>query len=392
MDREDAKQNMEINLTPDHGNDFDVFYQFMDYMDDETKQGELFTVNQDYLNGDEKQKVKKQFQVAQQNESPMWQDVISFDNDWLEKQGVYNSVNHTIDETKMRSIVRETMQTMLEAEKMQQSAIWTASLHYNTDNIHVHIATVEPHPTRDVMNVFDKETNTWREEYRAKRKPKTLDKMKSKVANCILDRANERNKIDELLRGTISYKKDNRISLASFRKTNQLFTEARQRLPEDRKQWRYGYESINEARPYIDEMTNIYLEQFHAEEMEELVTSLDEEIEVMKEMYGEESNYQTYKETKLDDLKKRMGNAILTEMRNVDKEDRASLFRQKNAARQLQARDKSNQGKLLQCYYGSKNNHLHVSVIRLKQAMRKTFHDYKFERHMDEFDQMMEKD
>src|SRR5690625_6821575 len=112
--------------------------------------------------------------------------------------------------------------------------------------------------------------------------------MQSKVANCILNRANERNKIDELLRGTVRYKKDNHISLASFRKTNQLFTEARHRLPEDRKQWRYGYESINEARPYIDEITNIYLEQFHAEEMEELVTSLDEEVNVMKEMRSEE--------------------------------------------------------------------------------------------------------
>src|SRR5699024_12711466 len=103
--------------------------------------------------------------------SSMCEGVFSFDNDWLERQGVYNSESHTVDETKMRSSVRETMQTMLAAERMQQSAIWTASLHYNTDNIHVHIATVEPHPTRDVMNVFDKETNTWREEYRAKRKP-----------------------------------------------------------------------------------------------------------------------------------------------------------------------------------------------------------------------------
>lgn len=392
MDREDAKKNVEINHESDHGNDFDVFYQFMDYMDDDLKQGELFTAKQDYLNDNEKQKMKKQFQIAQQNESPMWQDVISFDNEWLEKQGVYNSENHTVDETKMRSIVRETMQTMLAAEMMQQSAVWTASLHYNTDNIHVHIATVEPHPTRDVMNVFDKETNTWREEYRAKRKPKTLDKMKSKVANCILDRANERNKIDELLRGTVRYKKDNHISLASFRKTNQLFTEARRRLPENRKQWRYGYESINEARPYIDEITNIYLEQFHAEEMKELVTSLDDEVKVMKEMYGEESNYHTYKETKMDDLKKRMGNAILTEMRSVDKEERTSLFRQKIAARQLHATEKGNQGTLFQRYHGNGSNHLHVSVIRLKQAMRKTFHDYKFERHMDEFDQMMEKD
>ena len=149
---------------------------------------------------------------------------------------------------------------------------------------------------------------------------------------------------------------------------------------------------INEARPYIDEITNIYLEQFHAEEMEELMTSLDEEVNVMKEMYGEESNYHTYKETKMDDLKKRMGNAILTEIRSVDKEERTSLFRQKNAARQLHALDKSNKENLFQGSHGSGNKHLHVSVIRLKQAMRKTFHDYKFERHRDEFDQMMEKD
>jgi len=45
--------------------------------------------------------------------------------------------------------------------------------------------------------------------------------------------------------------------------------------------------------PCINEITNIYLEQFHAEEMKELVTSLDDEVKVMKKMYGEESNYQT---------------------------------------------------------------------------------------------------
>src|SRR5699024_9306432 len=184
--------------------------------------------------------------------------------------------------------------------------------------------------------------------------------------------------------------KDNQISLASFRKTNKLFTEAIKRLPEDRKQWRYGYESINEARPYIDEITNIYLEQFHAEEMEELVTSLDEAVNVMKEMYGEERNYHTYKETKMDDLKKRMGNAILTEMRSVDKEERTSIFRGKIAARQLYATEKGNQGTLFQRYHGNGSNHLHVSVIRLKQAMRKTVHDYKSEKHMDANEQKKE--
>src|SRR5690625_2153917 len=126
--------------------------------------------------------------------------------------------------------------------------------------------------------------------------------------------------------------------------------------------------------------------------MEKLFKSLQNKVKVMKEMYGEKSNYRTYKKTKKDNLKKRMGNAILTEMRNVYKEERTSLFRQKIAARQLYATKKGNQGTFFQRYRGNGSNHLHVSVIRLKQAMRKTFHDYKFERHMDEFDQMMEGD
>jgi|SRR5690625_816620 len=392
MDREDAKQHMKIDASFDKENDFDVFYNFMDYMDDDEKQGELFTSSKDKLDDKEKQTVKEQFQLAQQNESPMWQDVISFENEWLAKQGLYNSATHTVDEIKMRSVVRETMNAMLQAEGMQQSAIWTASLHYNTDNIHVHVATVESHPTRERMNVLDKNSNTWHEEYRAKRKPKTLDKMKSKVANFILDRAHERNKIDELLRGTIRYKKENNISLSSFRKTETLFKEAMSCLPDDRKQWRYGYQSINEARPFIDEITEIYLDQFHPEELHALKTRLDEEVDVMQEMYGEGSDYQRYKETKLDDLKKRLGNTILTEMRAVDKEERTSLFRQKIAARQLHALEKDNQRTLFQRYNGRGNQRLHVSVFRLKQAMKKTFHDYKFERHMDEFDQMMEKE
>src|SRR5699024_10845001 len=117
MDREDGKRNVHISHASDHESDFDMFYQFRDYIDDDTKEGELCTAHQDYLNDTEKQKVKKQFQVAQQNESPMWQDVISFDNDWLENQGVYNLENHTVDEPRLRSTVRETMQTMLAAER-----------------------------------------------------------------------------------------------------------------------------------------------------------------------------------------------------------------------------------------------------------------------------------
>src|SRR5699024_7936280 len=309
--------------------DFFVFHNFMDYMDDEAKQGDLFTKDNDQLNPNDKKTLKQQFQKAQQNESPMWQDVISFDNEWLAGQGLYNSTTHSVDEARMRKIVRETMDTVFKSEGMEKSAVWTASLHYNTDNIHVHIASTETYPTRETMDVFDKETQTWQEEYRAKRKPKTLDKMKSKVANMILDRTHERGKIDDLVCGTVHHKKENGVSLSAYRQTKALFQEAMNHLPSDKRQWQYGYQSINYARPYIDDITTIYLQQFHADDMEQLHQPLDDEVNVMKEMYGEGSDYETYKQTTLGDLKKRMGNAVLSEMRNYTKAQNNLSFQPK---------------------------------------------------------------
>jgi len=384
IDREDAKTHVNVHASSKE-DDFHVFYHFMDYMDDSAKQGALFTKSQDNLNDDNKKLIKQQFQLAQQNESPMWQDVISFDNEWLAKQGLYHPTTHTVDETNMRKVVRETMATVLKSEGMKNSAVWTASLHYNTDNIHVHIASTEPYPTRDKMDVFDKETQTWKEEYRAKRKPKTLDKMKSKVANMILDREHERNKIDDLVRGTVHHKKENGVSLSTYRKTNELFQEAMKHLPSDKKQWQYGYHSINDARPYIDEITNVYLQQFHGDDMEQLHQQLDDEVNVMKEMYGEGSDYETYKQTKLDDLKKRMGNAVLSEMRDYAKAQNNLSFQPKRINGWQSFNQQHSFTDRHQTVYT-----FNASMMKLSKAMRRTFHDYQKDRNMQEFDRMMD--
>src|SRR5699024_440414 len=124
--------------------------------------GELFTNEDDFLTEDKKKEMKKYFQLAQKNKSPMWQDVISFDNDWLEKQGLYHSETNEVDEMKLKNVVRESMTALLKSEYMNDTAKWTASIHYNTDNIHVHIATVEPIPTREKIKYYDKETKEWK--------------------------------------------------------------------------------------------------------------------------------------------------------------------------------------------------------------------------------------
>src|SRR5690625_4854033 len=384
IDREDAKvkRNIDVERDSNNANDFHLFHSFMDYMDDNEKEGELFSNEYDTLNNEEKKEMKRNFTLAQKNGSPMWQDVISFDNEWLSEQRLYDPETKKLDEDKVKNVVRESMSTLLKDENMQESGLWTASIHYNTDNIHVHIATVEPFPTREKKRFYDKENEEWKEQYRAKRKQGSLDKMKSKVANKIMDRSQDYNKIDELIRGTVHYKKNREISLLKNKRMEKLFFKSLSLLPDDLRQWKYGYQSINQTKPYIDEMVDIYLDTYHKDEMKELDNLLDKQVDISKRLYGEDSKHEQYKQTKLDDLKKRMGNAVLTEMREYVKESRGNYKQPRNI--DSSSRSNINFGK------APNNIGLHYSMIRLTNSLRKTFHDYRKDRNIDEYDRMME--
>ncbi len=301
VDREEAKGKGEVHLS--------VFNLYNDYMDDPDKTSALFTQQSDHLSMEGKSGIKSLFRQAQENNSVMWQDVITFDNEWLRQQGVYDDQSHTLDENRLKQVTRKSMQTMLKKEGLQESAIWSAAIHYNTDNIHIHVATVEPNPTRE----------------RGKRKPKTLDAMKSEVVNGLLDRDQERNQINFLIRDHMVHSKKEMSSLEwQNREFKPLFLEVYHQLPNDKRQWQYGYQTLNPIRGKIDDLTTSYLNKFHKEDMKHLHQKLDQEVEVLKRAYGDgekdKKRYQHYKQNKLDDLYKRMGNAFLQEMKSYDRQ------------------------------------------------------------------------
>ncbi|QNK89103.1 hypothetical protein H7992_05100 [Sporosarcina sp. resist] len=387
IDRDDAKVKQEIVVSRDANatEDFSIFHSYLDYMGDDEKQGALFTRDKNQLNEEGKNEIKKKFEVAKKNGSPMWQDVISFDNAWLEKNGLYIFETRQLDETKLKDIVREAVEEMLKAERMDKSAVWTAAIHYNTDNIHVHIATVEPYPSREKKKVLNKETGQWEEQVRAKRKQGSLDKMKSKVANLIMDRTEERNQTTNLIRGSVAHKKNKGVDLSSYRKTRRLFRKAIDNLPDDRRQWQYGYQSFNEARPHIDQIVEVYLETYYKKEMKELYLLLDDEVQVMKELYGEGSNYKNYQQTKLDDLKKRMGNAVLVEMKVYKKKEDASLFQQSKQGINRNGYSATNrQSRKMQ------NGEVNSALQNLNYRLRKTYHDFQKDKNLEEFDRMLD--
>ena len=140
LDREEAQRNHAIQ----------TFNLFNDYMGNPEKSTGLFTNEKDNLTHSEKRELKDVFQTAQDNESVMWQTVISFDNRWLEQNGIYDSQKQILDEQKLKEVTRLAVNRLLKSEGLEH-AVWSAGIHYNTDNLHVHIATVEPYPMREKM-------------------------------------------------------------------------------------------------------------------------------------------------------------------------------------------------------------------------------------------------
>ncbi|MEK4867906.1 MobP2 family relaxase [Bacillus sp. FSL E2-8895] len=303
VDREEAKS--EVKLNPK------MFETYQDYMGNSEKTSALFTEQANRLTESEKKSLKEMFKTAHENGSIMWQDVISFHNPWLEKQGIYDEKTKTLDEKKLMDVTRLAMKEMQKREGLDKSSIWSAAIHFNTDNIHIHVATVEPFPTRE----------------RGKRKPKTLDAMKGKVVNNLLDRKQEQKQINDLIRNNmVERKKEDSVFDWRNQHLKPLFLQIYKQLPSDKRQWQYSYNTIQPLKPEIDKLSSRYIQHHHKKDYDQFLQKLDKEVQVFKEAYGEgkydKKQYENYKTNKINDLYKRMGNAFLQEMKAYDKEQK----------------------------------------------------------------------
>ncbi len=199
--------------------------------------------------------------------------------------------------------VRNAMVEMIGREKFD-SLVWSASMHFNTDNIHVHVASVELNPTR---YIFDDGFMHY----------KTLYKMKSKFSNTLIDRSKEHKEINDIIRDNIINGKKE-ISFHKDIEMKRLVTEIIKKLPEDKRQWQYGYNSLYEVKSLLDELTKYYIENYKKDDFAKLNEVLEREEEYFKEVYGEGEKYfyKNYKKNKIDELYYRMGNELLREIKN----------------------------------------------------------------------------
>lgn len=313
IDREEAVRNRAFK-------DFTCFDEYVgDYMDNHEKTYGLFTDRRNFLGDNEKSELKDLFSTAQKNGSLMWQTVISFDNTFLMENGLYDLATADIDEAKLREYTRKTMSTLLAKENLTD-AVWAASVHKNTDNIHVHIATVQPEPSWVIGRSRCREAENGKLYQRGKFKQGSIDAAKSTFANCIARDRVDNQKINSILRDRLLMNVRSFSLINQDEELRQEFLNLSELLPDDLRLLKYGNNAMKEYREAIDHLSMGLIEKYFSEEYKELKKTLQEADEAYISIYGE--GKRKFSDGHLEDLKKRMGNAVLQQAVDYKKEQR----------------------------------------------------------------------
>ncbi len=317
MDREEAVRNAHI----------DEYNIYQDYMGNPYKTTGLFTQDKSKLSEKEKQELKDNFSMAQDNKSLMWQTVISFDNEWLRKQGLWNGYLSAQNEQKLQGIIRKSVNEMLEKENLQ-NAVWSAAFHLNTDNLHVHIAIVEPVPMREkkaypVYKTYKKNGKVEqvqigsKMEYKGRFKLSSIEACKRVVVNEIINQREQNLEINRVIRESIVQKK-RETALSQDEELGKAFFSLYEKMPAcKRSLWNYNNSKIAHLKGEIDALSSAYLKKYHKKDYKELKEKLMKQDELYREAYGESKS--SYMNGKIEDLYTRLGNAILKEIKEYDR-------------------------------------------------------------------------
>ncbi|SQB58069.1 MobP2 family relaxase [Clostridium perfringens] len=301
IDRDEATRNY----------NFDDFSLYNDYMGNPEKSGSLFTEKNDYMTKKEIKELKKNFELAQKNKSMMWQDVFSFNNDWLIENGYFNPKTKVLDEAKIRNAIRKSMGELTK-DGNENELIWSASIHYNTKHIHVHVASVELKPNKENLKKDFRE--------RGKRKMKVIKTMKSKFINDLRNRDEFYKELDVLVRDNmVGSKKE--YSFMKDRILREKMLDMLRHLPKDKREW--NYERIKEAKPYVDSLSKYYVENFCRDDFQRFKKMIIEDKKEQLKIYGTPKDLSKLSELhyKEADLYRRMGNTIIKELKDFVKEE-----------------------------------------------------------------------
>lgn len=323
------------------------FPDYIDYMnrsyatEKQTKdKTAVFNQEKNHLTTDEVDQLKNQLETAYQNGSLLWQGVLSFDNSFLAKQGLYDLETGQVDQAAIKNVLRTAMPHLIQREGLSSDAFWWGNIHLNTDNIHIHFGLSELESSREKIYYAPR----GRMELRGNFSQKSIQGLKSEIFHGLLnDQTRSRllrqeqvlaNLKTDLLKNVLQ---DNQVATAAEKN---FLEQAYNHLPQD-KNWRFKSNAKDFATSKF--FLNRYLDSYFAHEGKDIYGAFMQEIRAFLEKYrtayssDEKKSYeklryvdgkpvrQTVSSTGYDidkliqrrenELRERLGNAILKQFK-----------------------------------------------------------------------------
>lgn len=170
----------------------DMYYDYLNYMKNSDKSDGAFDSDTDILSKEQLDNYRKLEVESQRQGCPKYLGIISFENKFLKDNNIMNSFNE-IDHGLLKEYTRQGINALIKTSKKLKidNVYWVASIHENTDNIHVHYELLEYKRCENRCKKYkDKDMI----------ETKAFEKLKSKMANLISPRIEMKNNIIKISR------------------------------------------------------------------------------------------------------------------------------------------------------------------------------------------------
>lgn len=251
----------------------------------------------------ESEKIKENFITSQKNGSFLWKTYVSFTDDYLIKNKIIE--NGKINEDLLKDSVKKGISELLKRENISDYT-FMGNIHYDTDNIHAHIYTVENGTPSRKMNLLAKNK---KEVYnQAKFKIKNIEKAKS-IINSNLTYELENLKLLHQISREHILKSDFNLNTLSNNELEQLI-KIKNMLPQNQNLWQYNRKELRDVKPILTEFTKNYLEKYQQDNLDEF-KNISKKFEKISTKLFKENNVNS------DILNKRLENLNITISKNI---------------------------------------------------------------------------
>ena len=263
------------------------FPEYIDYMNrsyatekQTSNKTAVFNQEKNHLTTGEVDQLKNQLETAYQNGSLLWQGVLSFDNSFLAKHGLYDMETGQVDQAAIKNVLRTAMPHLIQREGLSSDAFWWGNIHLNTDNIHIHFGLSEVESAREKIFYAPR----GRMELRGNFSQKSIQGLKSEIFHGLLnDQTRSRllrqeqvlaNLKTDLLRNVLQ---GHQVATAAEKN---FLEQAYNHLPQN-KNWRFKSKDFATSKFFL----NRYLDSYFENEGKEVYDNFIKETRTFLEEY-----------------------------------------------------------------------------------------------------------